>query len=83
MKRKTKNNKNRIDLSIAKAHLDGYGEGVLALSKSLLDKEKPFMVSFSNENGDTLLRRFPNILRAVRSYRRYILLSDEIENGFL
>jgi hypothetical protein len=30
----------------------------------------------------TMLREFPNISRSLRSYRRFVLLSEEIEAGF-
>ena len=45
-----------------------------------LGSAESFVVSFvSNEDGkEHRLRQFTRILPAVRSYRRFILLSDEI-----
>ena len=77
-----------VTLSSERAVIDGYGDGVLMLSRIIKAKEGEyaFLITFSpleNFQGAIVLRRFPSILRAVRSYRRYILMSEEVKNGYI
>lgn len=70
-----------VTLDCLAGEMDGYGEGMFFLiAVTRLGSAESFVVSFlSNENGKVHnLRQFNRILPAVRSYRRFILLSDEI-----
>lgn len=68
-----------------KAYIDGMGESVLRLIA--VEDEKSgsveFIVSAIKGNIIRYLRRFPTLLRALRSYRRYVNLSDEIKMGYV
>lgn len=71
-------------LTADKVELDGYGKGILNLSASQDGKGlTDFMIGFTSltrkKPEHVLLRKFTNnLLKAVRSYRRFVLLSDEI-----
>ena len=70
-----------VTLECLAGEMDGYGEGMFfLLAVNRLGAAESFVVSFvSNEDGkEHRLRQFTRILPAVRSYRRFILLSDEI-----
>lgn len=70
-----------VTLECLAGEMDGYGEGMFFLiAVNRLGAAESFVVSFvSNEDGkEHRLRQFTRILPAVRSYRRFILLSDEI-----
>ena len=70
-----------VTLECLAGEMDGYGEGKFFLiAVNRLGSAESFVVSFvSNEDGkEYRLRQFTRILPAVRSYRRFILLSDEI-----
>lgn len=72
-----------VILECLAGEMDGYGEGMFSLlAVNRLGAAESFVVSFvSNEDGkEHLLRQFARILPAVRSYRRFILLSDEISH---
>ena len=74
---------------------DGLGSGMLRLGMEVdSDGKRSFSVTFERESSAKkavklglpppriLLREFPNITKALRSYRRFVLLSQEIESGF-
>ena len=71
-------------LTAEKVELDGYGKGILNLSASHEGRGKTdFTIGFTSlvkrKPEQVLLRKFTNnLLKAVRSYRRFVLLSDEI-----
>lgn len=71
-------------LAAEKVELDGYGKGILNLSasqevKGLTDFTIGFTSLAKKKQEQVLLRKFTNnLLKAVRSYRRFVLLSDEI-----
>lgn len=67
-------------------HIDGFGEGTLILEVVYSEKKchNEFTIDFlyDNRRKKKSLRRFESCLRAVRSFRRYVLLSDEVKMGF-
>lgn len=70
-----------VILECLAGEMDGYGEGKFFLiAVNRIGDAESFVVSFvSHEDGkEHRLRQFTRILPAVRSYRRFILLSDEI-----
>lgn len=72
-----------MDIMVTEATLDGLGEGTLAL-EALWEQGKPvFIINFFRKKKCVKsIRRFESLLRAVRSFRRYVLLSDEVKMGF-
>ena len=66
---------------------EDYNESVLTLSVERTKKKgRIFILEKVTENKkrDVILRIFPEneCLRAVRSFRRFVLLSDEIKAGY-
>lgn len=84
-----------MTISEAEVKIDGLGKGTIRLEMNVdSEGKRSFLVTFERESAAkraakagvpaprTLLREFPNISRSLRSYRRFILLSEEIEAGF-
>lgn len=84
-----------MTISEAEVKVDGLGKGTIRLEMNIdSEGKRSFLVTFEREAAAkraqkagiqaprTLLREFPNINRALRSYRRFVLLSEEIEAGF-
>lgn len=88
MKIKKKNDD--IDTRVVASQLintDGYGKATIRLKVEWEKKaisayivELYYMVE--HKERFITLRRFPTLLRAFRSYRRFVNLSDEIESGY-
>lgn len=84
-----------MTISEAGIKVDGLGKGTIRLEMNVdSEGKRSFIVTFERESAakrsakagvpapKMLLREFPNIGRALRSYRRFVLLSAEIEAGF-
>ena len=77
-----------VTIAAQKAFVEGVGECILMLKCSKMgEMAKEFFVSCvtirkRKYGKEKCLRRFPTMLRAVRSYRRFVNLSDEVEKGY-
>lgn len=70
-----------------KVCLDGLGDGEILIFVTGGTKKCPEMsysVIFRGQDGsEAVLRVFPRLVSAVRSWRRFIVLSEEIEKGYV
>lgn len=84
---KLKKNKNDdIETRVVSSQLintDGYGKATIRLKVEWEKKAiSAYTVELQKRGRFIILRRFPTLLRAFRSYRRFVNLSDEIESGY-
>lgn len=88
---KSKAKSERIVLAAQNAWIEGVGEVLLYLDATSEDgwTADEFTVGYANTqqrvNGKPVrhcMRRFLSILKALRSYRRFVNLSDEVRLGY-
>ena len=90
MKSKSGDSVKRLVLAAQNAWIEGVGEVLLYLDAVSEDggTAEEFTVGYANTkriNGKPVrfcVRRFPSVLKAIRSYRRFVNLSDEVRLGY-
>lgn len=90
MKSKSGDSVKRLVLAAQNAWIEGVGEVLLYLDAVSEDggTAEGFTVGYVNAkriNGKQVrfcVRRFPSVLKALRSYRRFVNLSDEVRLGY-
>lgn len=91
MKSKSGDSVKRLVLAAQNAWIEGVGEVLLYLDAVSEDggTADEFTVGYANtkhlSHGKSVrfcIRRFPSVLKALRSYRRFVNLSDEVRLGY-